>query len=124
MPRWNDGYVTDVAYTTSFFRELTPAWIGMSALMLGYRPPDLAAPFRYADLGCGNGFTALVVAATCPHAEVWGFDFNPVHIEFATNLASRASLTNAHSSKPRSSISQRRRLRRCRISTSWCRTAC
>ena len=96
MPRWNDGYVTDVAYTTSFFRELTPAWISMSALMLGYRPPDLAAPFRYADLGCGNGFTALVVAATCPHAEVWGFDFNPVHIEFATNLASRASLTNAH----------------------------
>jgi SAM-dependent methyltransferase len=96
MPRWDDGYVTDVAYTTSFFREITPTWIGMSALLLGYRPPDLAKPFRYADLGCGNGFTALVIAATCPHAEVWGFDFNPAHIEFATDLASRAGLSNAH----------------------------
>lgn len=96
MARWDDGYVTDVAYTTSFFREITPAWISMSALLLGYRPPDLAAPFRYADLGCGNGFTALVIAATCPHAEVWGFDFNPMHIEFATNLASCAGLTNTH----------------------------
>ncbi|MBV9757607.1 MAG: class I SAM-dependent methyltransferase, partial [Alphaproteobacteria bacterium] len=96
MPRWDDGYVTDVAYTTSFFREITPGWIGMSALVLGYRPPDLAAPFRYADLGCGNGFTALAIAASHPQAEVWGFDFNPVHIEFATNLAAAAGLGNAH----------------------------
>ena len=94
MPRWDDGYVTDVAYTTSFFREITPAWIGMSALLLGHQPPDLAGPFRYADLGCGNGFTALAIAATHPRAEIWGFDFNPVHIEFATNLASRAGLGN------------------------------
>ncbi len=94
MARWDHGYVTDVAYTTNFYREITPAWLGMTSLLLGHRPPDLAGPFRYADLGCGNGFTALVVAATCPQAEVWGFDFNPAHVEFAGLLAARAGLTN------------------------------
>ena len=94
MARWDHGYVTDVAYTTNFYREITPAWLGMTSLLLGHRPPDLAAPFRYADLGCGNGFTTLIVAATCPQAEVWGFDFNPAHVEFAGLLAARAGLTN------------------------------
>lgn len=94
MARWDEGYVTDVVYTTNFYRETTPAWLAMSALLLGHRPPDLSKPFRYADLGCGHGFTALTVAATCPHAEVWAFDFNPAHIESARDLASRAGLTN------------------------------
>ena len=96
MAQWDDGYVTDVAYTASFYREITPAWLAMTSLLLGHRPPDLARPFAYADIGCGNGFTTLTVAATCPHAEVWGFDFNPAHIEFARNLAREAELTNVH----------------------------
>jgi SAM-dependent methyltransferase len=83
-----------VAYTSSFYREITPNWIALTSLLLGQRPPDLARPFTYADLGCGNGFTALVVAATYPHADVWGFDFNPAHVEFARGLAARASLDN------------------------------
>ena len=95
MAQWDHGYVTDVAYTTNFYREITPAWIAMTSLLLGHRPPDLAGPFRYADVGCGNGFTTLSVAATCPQAEVWGFDFNPAHIEFATKLAAHAGLANA-----------------------------
>ena len=96
MAQWDDGYVTDVVYTSNFYREITPAWLSLTSLLLGHRPPDLAGPFSYADLGCGNGFTTLTVAATCPHAEVWGFDFNPAHIEFATSLADRAGLTNVH----------------------------
>jgi SAM-dependent methyltransferase len=96
MARWDDGYVTDVVYTANFYREITPAWLAMSSLLLGHRPPDLARPFAYADVGCGNGFTALIVAATCPHAEVWGFDFNPAHVEFASKLAASAGLANAH----------------------------
>jgi SAM-dependent methyltransferase len=96
MAQWDDGYVTDVGYTSNFYREMTPTWLGMTSLLLGHRAPDLTRPFRYADLGCGNGFTALAVAAACPHAEVWGFDFNPAHVEFAGALASRAGLDNAH----------------------------
>jgi SAM-dependent methyltransferase len=94
MAQWDDGYVTDVTYTSNFYREITPSWLALTGLLLGHRPPDLAAPFSYADLGCGNGFTSLVIAAACPHAEVWGFDFNPAHVEFANGLAARAGLTN------------------------------
>ncbi len=94
MAAWDDGYVTDVVYTTNFYREITPAWLATTCLLLGQRPPDLTRPFHYADLGCGNGFTAMVVAATCPEADVWAFDFNPAHIEWATRLAADAGLTN------------------------------
>jgi SAM-dependent methyltransferase len=93
---WNDGYITDVDYTRNAYREMTPAWLATTALLLGQRPPDLSQPFRYADLGCGHGLTATIVAATCPHAEVWGFDFNPVHVESGRQLASAAGLTNLH----------------------------
>jgi SAM-dependent methyltransferase len=96
MARWDHGYVTDTVYTSHFHRETTPVWLATAALLLGQQPPDLNQPFRYADLGCGNGLTALTIAATCPHAEVWGFDFNPAHIEFATGLATRAGLRNVH----------------------------
>ena len=54
MAQWDDGYVTDVAYTSHFYREITPNWIASTSLLLGQRPPDLAAPFSYADLGCGK----------------------------------------------------------------------
>ena len=96
MPGWDDGYVTDVTYTTNFYREITPIWLATTCLLLGQRSPDLTRPFRYADLGCGHGFTALVVAAAHPQAEVWGFDFNPAHVEWASRLAEAAGLANAH----------------------------
>jgi len=95
MASWDDGYVTDVGYPTSFNREMTPTWLAMTALLMGHRPPDLTRPFRYADLGCGNGVTAVTVAATCPNAEIWGFDFNPAHVEGARRLAAQAGLANA-----------------------------
>src|SRR5579872_3658525 len=96
MAEWDSGYVTDVAYTTNFHREITPSWLSLTSMLLGQRPPNLARPFSYADLGCGNGFTTLVVAATYPHADVWGFDFNPAHVEFASGLAALAGLGNVH----------------------------
>ncbi|MDR3529352.1 MAG: class I SAM-dependent methyltransferase, partial [Rhodopila sp.] len=96
MADWDDGYVTDVIYTRHAHREMTPAWLAITSLLLGHRPPDLSQPFRYADLGCGHGLTATIVAATCPHAEVWAFDFNPAHVESGRRLASSAGLTNLH----------------------------
>jgi SAM-dependent methyltransferase len=94
MANWDYGYVTDVSYPITFCREMTPAWLAMTALLMGHRPPDLSKPFRYADLGCGNGFTALVVAATCPDAEVWGFDFSPAHVETARRMVAQAGIEN------------------------------
>jgi SAM-dependent methyltransferase len=94
MARWSEGYQIAVAFTNQFCREMTPAWLAFASLLLGQRPPDLTRNFRYADLGCGNGLNAIVTAATCPRAEVWGFDFNPAHIEAASALADRAGLAN------------------------------
>src|ERR1700755_2695446 len=96
MAQWDDDYVTDVTYTSNFYREITPIWLATSSLLLGHRPPDLTKPFSYADLGCGNGFTTLSVAAAYPHGDVWGFDFHPAHVEFARGIATRAGLTNVH----------------------------
>jgi len=96
MARWSDGYVTDISYTTGFYRELTPIWLWLTALLGGQRPPDLSRPFRFAELGCGNGLTTNCVAASNPHAEVWGFDFNPAHIDNCVRLAREAGLGNAH----------------------------
>lgn len=96
MARWDQGYVTDVAYTTNAYQEAAPTWLATCSLLLGYRTPDLAAPFRYADLGCGNGLGALLAAANNPHAEFWGFDFNPTHIENARAVAAKGELTNIH----------------------------
>jgi len=96
MANWSDGYVTEIPYTTGFYTELTPSWLAFTALLGGQQPPDLGRPFRWAELGCGNGLTAVCVAATHPHAEVWGFDFNPAHIDAANRMASAGGLTNAH----------------------------
>ena len=95
MANWDYGYVTHVNYPSEFHRETTPTWLAMAAVLTGHRPPDLTRRFRYADLGCGSGFTAVAVAAACSDAEVWGFDFNPAHVEMAQRLAARAGLGNA-----------------------------
>jgi len=92
MPRWHQGYVSDVEYTHGFTRETTPAWLHFVALLLGYRAPDPGGPLRIADLGCGNAITAAVIAATSPEAEIWGFDFNPLHVDAGRRLASAAGL--------------------------------
>ncbi|OJY64130.1 MAG: hypothetical protein BGP12_16525 [Rhodospirillales bacterium 70-18] len=96
MAQWNAGYVADISYTTGFYREITPAWMGFAALLLGHRAADITRPFRWAELGCGQGFTATVAAACHPQAEFWGFDFNPSHIDNASHLAAAAGLGNLH----------------------------
>ena len=91
----DDGYYSGVTYPVEFHRQYTPVWLNLAAVLSGYRPRDISAPFRWCDVGCGQGFTALGVAALYPHAEIYGFDFNPSHIENATRLASEAGLSNA-----------------------------
>lgn len=90
-----DGYYSRVAYPAEFQRQCTPVWLNLASLLNGYRPRPLDQPFRWCDIGCGQGLTALGVATLYPQAEIYGFDFNPSHIENAARLASEASLSNA-----------------------------
>lgn len=91
---WTLGAIADLPAPPRFQRETTPSWLVSVCTWLGVRAPDLTRPFRYADLGCGAGFTAIAAAAAFPHAEFWGFDFNPACIETAASLAAKAGLTN------------------------------
>jgi SAM-dependent methyltransferase len=95
MTDWTDGYLTDITYSTAFYRHTTPIWLSLATLLSGHRPPRIDRPFRWCDLGCGHGFTALGVAACHPQAEVFAFDFSPAHIDNARVMAEQAGISNA-----------------------------
>lgn len=94
MASWTDGYVTDIQYTSGFYRELAPSLLIYVALITGQRAPSLEEPFTYCELGCGQGFGTNIIAAANPQGRFWGFDFNPAQIANARRLAARAGLKN------------------------------
>jgi SAM-dependent methyltransferase len=95
MADWGSGYVTDTAYVHDFCRVQTPAILSLAALARGVAAAGgHGEPFTYCDLGCGQGFTANLVAAANPKAEVFAADFNPTHIAGARALAGAAALKN------------------------------
>lgn len=93
MTDWTHGYVADVSYDYSFFPELAPVNIVFNLLDNRFFSPSLEK-FTYCELGCGQGFTTNILAATNPQGEFWGMDFNPTHIAEAQRLAEAAQLKN------------------------------
>lgn len=91
---WSEGYVVDVSYTQGFYRELAPAALRFVTLLGGSPALDVAAPFTYYELGCGNGHTTAVLAAANPQAQFIGVDFNPTHVHHAQRLARAGGLAN------------------------------
>lgn len=94
MTNWTDGYVTDINYTHGFYQELSPLWLTTAATLLGFRAPALDKPYTYAELGCGQGFNANLLAAANPGGRFWGFDFNPAQTAHGRLLAEWAGLGN------------------------------
>jgi SAM-dependent methyltransferase len=94
MTVWSDGYNADTAYVHGFYRELSPDYLAYTCLVNGVRPPRVDRPFRYLELGCGQGLTLNILAATHADAHFVGVDFNPLHIAGARRLADNAQLTN------------------------------
>jgi SAM-dependent methyltransferase len=95
MTDWGSGYVTDTAYVHDFCRVQTPPMLALAALSGGVEAPGGAGEaLSYCDLGCGQGYTANLIAAANPAAQVLGVDFNPSHIANARALASAAGLSN------------------------------
>jgi ubiquinone/menaquinone biosynthesis C-methylase UbiE len=97
MSDWGAGYVTDTAYIHDFCRVQTPAILTLAALAKNIAAPGgLGESLAYCDLGCGQGFTASIVAAANPRIQVFAADFNPAHIAGARGLAKSAGLENIH----------------------------
>lgn len=91
------GYVAEEEYTSDYHHVYTPAFLDYVALLNSVQPP-VREPgrFRFCDLGCGFGMTALTLAAANPQAEVHGIDFMPEHVELSNRMAAQAGLANAH----------------------------
>src|SRR4051812_26521029 len=95
MTDWAGGYIADIEYGAGFYREQAPGTLDAACLIRGLAPPPRRdGRFRYCELGCGQGLTALVLAAANPRAEIVAVDFNPAHIARASDLAAEAGLGN------------------------------
>ena len=91
---WTDGYSSDVTYTAGFYREQGPALLDFMCVVNGYEPAATAKEFSWCELGCGQGLTANLLAASNPQGQFYAIDFNPAHIAGARQLATNAGLTN------------------------------
>ena len=95
-----NGYVIDQQYTSDYHHAYAPAWLDYVALLNQVAPPPrTAGRFRFCDLGCGFGMTALTLAAANPQAEIHGIDFMAEHIDVAQKLATDAGLGNVQFSR-------------------------
>ena len=88
------GYATDIPYLRDFKPPLAPAWLDHVALVAGAAPPERKAGFSWCDLGCGQGVTANILAATHPGGTFHAIDAMPAHIDNARHLAAEAAIPN------------------------------
>ncbi len=96
MNNWNEGYVTDIAYTNGWYRQQSPAMMALACTMGGVAM-TMPAPddsIHVLELGCGQGYGAMVLAASNPAWQVTAIDFNPAHVAAARAWATESGLTN------------------------------
>ncbi|GGF57698.1 hypothetical protein GCM10007301_16750 [Azorhizobium oxalatiphilum] len=94
MTDWASGYVADIEYLPGLYVEQAPTHLMLGCLINGFEPPRGTGAFTYCELGCGQGVTALVIAAANPQAEIVATDFNPAHIARAQAMADEAGVKN------------------------------
>ena len=96
MSAWGSGYVTDIAYMTGWYRQQSPSIMALACLLgsVSMSIPGGDDPVHVLELGCGQGYGAMLLAASNPTWRVTGVDFNPAHIAAAREWAAEAGLTN------------------------------
>lgn len=94
---WGGGYVTDIAYLPGYYRHQSPLHLNLACLIGGAAGIEIgpASKLSYLELGCGQGFGALMLAACNPAWQVIGIDYNPAHIAAARVLCAEADVANA-----------------------------
>ena len=85
---------SELPYTRNFFPDLSPAHLNLVCSLAGVTPPQLTQGFDYCELGCGQGLTTTLLAASFPQGRFWGVDFNPTHIGLAQKFAHNAGIDN------------------------------
>ena len=96
MIGWGSGYVTDVTYMPGYYRQQSPQIMALACLLGGVAAP-MPGPddaVSYLELGCGQGFGAMLLAASNPNWRITAIDFNPAHIATARAWAAEAALDN------------------------------
>ncbi len=93
MADWGHGAVTASSYAIAWQPEATPSHIAMACAMagIGWQPRPA---MTVADLGCGRGYNANLLAAANPGWTVLGLDHEPSGIAEARQLAAQAGLDN------------------------------
>jgi len=94
MAQWGSGYVTDILYMEGFYASQSPQHLALTSIINGFEPPILSQGFSYCELGCGRGFTSLILAAANPESSFHAVDFNPAHIAHAQSLSDAARISN------------------------------
>ena len=89
-----DRYVSEMNYTHDYHEGLDP--LSMSFLAYWKMNAGVRAnrPFRYFELGSGNGVTINVLAASNAHGEFYANDFNPDHCANLRSLAKAGGVEN------------------------------
>ena len=77
-----DGYFAETVYPSLFHPAFAPPWSDAVLRQQGVEPPRGGrAPFRMADLGCGDGMGLIMLAAAYPEAQFTGIDLSrPISI--------------------------------------------
>jgi SAM-dependent methyltransferase len=85
----------DILYPSGFYSYQIPAMLDYVAAINGVAPAVApGANFTYLDLGCGDGFTIILLGAIYPQCRFIGIDFNPGHIAVGTALAAAGGIDN------------------------------
>lgn len=93
---WSAGYVTDTPYMRGYYPQQNPVHLALNTTMAGFNAdrPGPDDPLHYLELGCGQGFGALVLAAANPAWRITAIDFNPGHVADARRVAGELGIGN------------------------------
>lgn len=80
----DDGYYSDLEYTSGYFHELGPAHLRFCGLIAGIDVVVPEAP-TYLELGMGQG-VSLAVHAAANDGDFWGVDLGSAHVAHARAL--------------------------------------
>lgn len=82
---WNEGYTSEINYTSGYYSELSPTRIQLALLACGIDHSIGENP-DYLELGFGQGLSLNINAATSS-GNFFGTDFNPGQVANARELA-------------------------------------